>query len=491
MNIVLMSMPDVHVYNRGGAWQGPYLGIASLAAHLEGHNVVVADLIMRRRNVQRAVLKFLKKYHPQIVGLSAMTFQYHSARDIARLVRKVSPQTKIALGGYHATLMYEEIASGPDADAFDFIFRGEGELAFAEFVQAMEQGGSYSEIKGLTYLANGSFVHNPPRLLEDIESIRLPARHMREYIHYHFYFTRFDSLETSRGCLMNCNFCCMRNMYGKSFRTYSIDRVMEDIEIMARRKVKAIFFCDDNILLDPERYGEICDRIAARRFHNVKFLVQASVPGIARHPDLVRRMANSGVLAVFLGIENTSEKSLRVMKKGDILPMTEEAVRLLRENNMVCFAGLILGLPHDGEEEIRQNFECVNRMGITEVFDQVITPYPKLAITRELEQAGKIVKPKNFKLYNGYFANVSTDFLPAEQLQYQRWLIRRQVLGMWRPSSAFKHHYRVYSLFYRILVIPAIRLYEAILRKCIGDEGRYRQHMQIFKRMNTFNILDD
>jgi radical SAM superfamily enzyme YgiQ (UPF0313 family) len=484
MNIVLMSMPDVHVYNRGGAWQGPYLGIASIAAHLEGHNVVVADLILKRRNVKRAVLRLLQKYRPQIVGLSAMTFQYHSACAIARLIRQVSPQTKIALGGYHATLMYEEIASGSDADIFDFIFRGEGEFSFAELVRALEQGGSYSEIMGLSYRDKGVFVHNPPRPLEELTNVRLPARHLREYSSYHLYFTNFDSLETSRGCLMNCNFCCMRYMYRKTFRTYSIDRVMEDIEIMVRRKVGAIFYCDDHILLDPERFGEICDRVAARRFHNVKFLLQVSVQAIAKNPALVRRMAR------FLGIENASEKSLRAMKKGDILPMTQEAVSLLRENNIICLAGLILGLPHDGEEEIRQNYEFVNKMGLTEVFDQVITPYPKLPITRELEKADKIVQPQNFKHYSGYFANVSTDFLTAEQLQYQRWLIRRQILGPWRPSPAFKHHYRVYSLVYKTLVIPMIRLWEAILRKCIGDEGRYRQHMRIFERMNTFNILD-
>ena len=93
MNILLMSMPDIFPFHRTNNIQCPNLALASIAGNLDSrHKVEIANLILKRKNVKRAVEKALKKTNPDLVGLSAMTFQYDTAFRIARHIKSISPK---------------------------------------------------------------------------------------------------------------------------------------------------------------------------------------------------------------------------------------------------------------------------------------------------------------------------------------------------------------------------------------------------------------
>ena len=123
MKIVLISMPDVApVIMHESAFHMPNLGIASIGANIEpGHDVYLIDLIRKRRSVRRYLCKTLPKIKPEIVGLSAMTWQFETCLKIVRLIKKLLPQTQIAIGGYHTTLMFKEICNSNQGESIDFI----------------------------------------------------------------------------------------------------------------------------------------------------------------------------------------------------------------------------------------------------------------------------------------------------------------------------------------------------------------------------------
>ena len=74
--------------------------------------------------------------------------------------------------------------------------------------------------------------------------------------------SKVEVMETSRGCTRTCNYCSMRHMYGRTFRTFPIERVLADLDdIYYNRKSHWAFVADDNLVLDPERVIEICDAI--------------------------------------------------------------------------------------------------------------------------------------------------------------------------------------------------------------------------------------
>lgn len=138
MNVLLMSMPDCAPHFNAKRWKPPNLAISSIAGNIVGHNVCVADLILRRDRITETVKELISHYRPDVVGLTAMSFQFATARRIAGLIKEINKDIMIVLGGYHVTLMYDELGRDEESAPFDFFVRGEGDLCFNELLEALE-----------------------------------------------------------------------------------------------------------------------------------------------------------------------------------------------------------------------------------------------------------------------------------------------------------------------------------------------------------------
>ena len=118
----------------------PHLGLASLASNIDRElidDIKISDLNTVKRNLRKYIKNLVSKFNPDIVGLSAMSFQYETAASIARLIKRIEPETCIVLGGYHVTLAFTEISSSRDSRYFDFFVRGEGETAFNQLIRKL------------------------------------------------------------------------------------------------------------------------------------------------------------------------------------------------------------------------------------------------------------------------------------------------------------------------------------------------------------------
>ena len=490
MRVLLFSMPDRHPYMGKREYELPSLALSSIAGNLDRrHQVRIADLAVRKWSVRSSVRRAVRRYKPEIVGLSSMIFQYHTARRIARLIKEESPNTLIALGGYHATTMCHELADSPEAEVLDFIYRGEADHGFGELLDALEGHCPIESVKGLSWKRGSRFVHNDCRPLEDLSTIAIPDRDRRIYKLYHYYFHRADVMETSRGCLHRCNFCSMNQMYGPTFRRYTVDRVLEDVRDIYRRRgpvrVGHVLIADDNITLDVPRFIDICDGIASLKLP-MQFLVQASSAGIAKEPALPKKMAAAGVTAVFLGIESASEENLRRMKKGKIVGVTRIAVQRLTDAGIVVVGGLINGLPDDDVAAIRRNYEFFVSLGIGTVLDQLITPYPGTEMRRDLLEAGLVTNPYDYRWYNGCWPQVRTKHLTSKQLMFEKWKARRDIVEDWRANAQVKAHYPYFALFYNGIIRPMIRFNEHRMDFMYGVVGRYQRQMMQWARLNDY-----
>ena len=275
-------MPDVApVIMHESAFHMPNCGIASIGANIdEGHEVFIVDLIRKRRQLRKYITRTLQKIRPHLVGLSSMAWQYQTCIKLIRLIKQVLPEVKIVIGGYHATLMHEEIAASPEAESIDFMIRGEGEEACRRLVNALAGKDRLEDIASLSYKANQHFVHNPQGELLDLSGLKFPLRDKRRLTWgYHIMSAKVEVMETSRGCTRTCNYCSIRHMYGRAFRTFPIERVLADLDdIYYKRKTRWAFVADDNLVLDPQRVIEICDAIIARQYKNLHLVVQADCP---------------------------------------------------------------------------------------------------------------------------------------------------------------------------------------------------------------------
>src|SRR5881397_130951 len=137
MRILLVAMPDT-ASSLDRVMKFPNLGLCSIAAQVPGHEVRILDLVLRPKGVRRRVLEEVAAFAPDVVGYSAMSFQYGTTRALAAAVRTVAPGVLHVLGGYHATVLADEVGAR-DGHLFDFIIRGEGELAFRQLVDGLAE----------------------------------------------------------------------------------------------------------------------------------------------------------------------------------------------------------------------------------------------------------------------------------------------------------------------------------------------------------------
>jgi radical SAM superfamily enzyme YgiQ (UPF0313 family) len=348
-----------------------------------------------------------------------MSFQYQEALALAALAKEAGRET--VFGGYHPTLAYQEIGSGPDAGLIDYIIRGEGEATFRELVQAMLEGRSLEDVKGLSFHDGKRMVHNPARPLLDVGEIEMPNRDARLITEgFKSMGVPIDSVETSRGCTQGCKFCSINLMYGRHFRRFPIERVIADIRDAEAHGAGSVFFPDDNITLDVKRLEQLCEAIIEAGLTHLRYKTQASASGIASSRRLVDKMGEAGFDGVFLGVESVNRRNLAFLGKGRMSDDAERAVRWLHDNNIIVSTGLIGGNPEDGEEEIWENFHLARRLKVDVPIFYISTPYPKTQMREELEEMGLVTK-NDFTKYDGMHANCRTKYLSAEEVQYITW----------------------------------------------------------------------
>ena len=419
MKILLLSSPTVQPdFDRIARL--PSLGLVSLAAHVgDLCTVHVAD-IHGMKNHRDYVQKAVNSY--DLVGLTAMSFQYQEALDLASSAKAEGAET--GFGGYHPTLACEEIGRSADAKLIDYIVRGEGEATFRELVAAKLEGRSLKEIQGLSYHQDHDverLVHNPARPLLKAEEIKTPLRDARQIRKG---FTSFeipiDSVETSRGCTQGCKFCSINLMYGRHFRRFPIERVIADIQDAEEHGAGSIFFPDDNITLDVKRLERLCEAIIDAGLTHLRYKTQASASGIASSKQLVDKMGKAGFDGVFLGVESVNRRNLQFLGKGRMSDDAEKAVQYLHDNNIIVSTGLIGGNPDDDREDMWENFRLARRLKVDFPIFYISTPYPKTQMRAELEEMGLITN-NDFTKYDGLHANLRTKHLSDEEVAYITW----------------------------------------------------------------------
>ena len=494
MKVLLISMPDVvPLIIHEAAFHMPNHGIASVGGNIDAeHEVYLVDLIRKRRSIKKYLTKVIGKIKPDLVGLSAMTWQYDTCIKISHLIKELSPEVKIVIGGYHATLMHEEIASAKEARWIDFMIRGEGEEACRRLVNGLDGRDDLAAIPSLSHKKDGVFVHNPRGENLDLSTLKLPVRDKRRLTWgYHIMYSKIELVETSRGCTRACNFCSMRHMYGRTFRTYPVIRVLEDIDdIYYKRKTRWIFIVDDNMVLNPSRVVELCDAIISRKYKGLNFVVQADCVSMATNEGMVAKMAAAGFRSVFLGIENGSAKNLNCAGKSDILAYVKKAIENCHRYGIMVVGGLIFGFAEDDEESIRENYEFFNDIGADAAYCQILTPYPKTAMRDQLLEQGLVSNSSDYKKYNGLWANVRTRHLDSAQLQYQFWYLRQVVLGWWNPPAPARSQGRIWTSIWRFLFKPFLKIHYRMIMKKYGWEGRYQKEVARWERMNRFTDLE-
>ncbi len=452
MRVLLLSMPDSFEHTPVLTMRMPNGALASLAGNVDSHHqVAIADLILVQRQVQDTVVRLMKEYDPDVVGLSVMTFQRRTALAIIRLIRTLKPNVRIVAGGYDPSLapeMYEDPRLG-----IDFVVRGEGELTFRELLRAFERKHEPGPIAGLSFrnpIQPDRFSHAPARPVTSLEGsdIALPNRSARILEGYTFLGRPIDIVETSRGCTYDCSFCSIIEMRGRNFHTFGFERVLADIADARARGAKAIFIVDDNVTLNVSRFEALCRAIVQAGLNDIHYIVQAMTSSIAAHGEtLAPAMREAGFRYVFLGIENVLDADLAFLKAAAKNAersggrrtgnATMKAIDYLHREHMYVVGGIIVGNPDDTREAIEANLDFA-RKHVDWPYIQHPTPYPGTPMTTDFRSRGLVVNER-VEEYDGTTAVVRTEHLSAEEIEFMRWRAERWMKLRHFPA-ALRHY---------------------------------------------------
>ena len=276
------------------------------------------------------------------VFISAMVVQKKSAREVIRKCKKLGK--RVVAGGPLFTTGYEEFE---DTDHFVL---NEAESTLPSF---------------LDDLKNGSAQHIYTS--KEWPDIRKTPPPQWELINMKKYVTM--SIQYSRGCPFNCEFCDIIILNGHKPRTKGKDQILEELEVLYTRGWRGgVFFVDDNLIgnrkrLKMEVLPFLIDWMKKKKYP-FYFLTEASI-NLSDDEELMQLMVKAGFRRVFIGIETPNEDSLtecnkHLNKNRNLI----DCVKKIQDNGLEVQGGFIVGFDNDPPSIFERQISFIQKSGI-------------------------------------------------------------------------------------------------------------------------------
>jgi radical SAM superfamily enzyme YgiQ (UPF0313 family) len=324
-----------------------------------------------------------------LVGISAIT---STAPQSYRLADKVREAGGIAvMGGTHTSFLPEE-----GLQHADFVIRGEGEHAFQELVEAIERGHGFDKIQNLSYRADGRAVHNPERAkIANLDVNPIPDYHLIKG----WKAGGVISIATSRGCPFSCTFCSVPGMYGHAFRTHSIGRVLDELEL--HKGNMYTFFADDIFTANKKRVKELLRGMIDRNL-TPEWGAQVRTETVD-DPELLQLMRDSNCFNVYVGFESINPRTLKLFQKKQDLAKIERSIERFHAHKIRIHGMFVVGSDEDDLETLDATADFALKHDIDSVQFMILTPIPGSPDWEQLYASGdKYVINRNWSLYDGH-----------------------------------------------------------------------------------------
>ena len=350
------------------------LGIGYIASLLEKNNykVKVYDPAPYEKI---DIVDYIKKFSPDIIGISTMTTSFTAASQIATKI-KSNFDIPIVFGGVHPTVTPVETLKNT---FIDYVVIGEGEYTFLELLDSLSNGKNLKHIRGLGYKDDKIIINTPRPLIKNLDILPLPARHL--FPKWYFgrrlsgtFWMKTADIMTSRGCPYNCVFCSSRALFGRRVRFHSVNYVVDEIEhILNKYKSEMILFADDTFSINEKRAIKICREIRRRK---LDFTFYAQLRADTTTDKLVKELVKAGCKRVTIGAESGSQRILNILKKGITPKQTLNSCKIVKKYGLFLYLSFMIGNPTETYEDIEMTRKLAKKSEADELRFFITTPYP-------------------------------------------------------------------------------------------------------------------
>jgi radical SAM superfamily enzyme YgiQ (UPF0313 family) len=340
-----------------------------------------------------------------LVGISAITGTAPRAYEIAERLRQ--RRIPVVLGGVHPTLMPEEAMRNADSVVVGYAEESWPQL-LRDFV-AGRMAARYDQNPNLK-LVNLPF---PQRQIFDKSMVNVA-----------------HTIEATRGCIYQCDFCVVPAAWGKPLQKPVAD-VVADLRQM---RAKRVIFLDLNLIADVAYAKELFTALIPLK---IRWGGLATTT-IAWDDELLDLAARSGCRGLLIGFESLSQDSLKEVKKAfNMRRSYQEVVRKVRDRGIALMGCFVFGFDHDTHDTFDETVEFVMESRMELPRYAIAVPFPGTGLYQRLKSEGRITT-ENWSLYDGqHVVFQPKNMSPVELLENTRrvWKKTYSYPSIWKRLS--------------------------------------------------------
>jgi anaerobic magnesium-protoporphyrin IX monomethyl ester cyclase len=336
------------------------LYIASSTLSKRADDIRVIDAFCENLS-ERELIERVVKEKPEVFGINCSTHTFRTALSTLRRLKRQLPETKLVLGGFHATFAATHILES--YPFIDYIVKGEGELSFPRLLDRIEKGTEPGDVEGIGFTRGGRIAINEPVLNMDLDSLPFPARELAHKVEYGYYhknikltFGKFTTVSSSRGCPYRCAYCSCAAFSQRRWRPRSPTNVVDELERLHDDGYECLVFVDDNLTHNRRRMERICDMIKERKI-KMRFYCEGRADNASY--ELLRKMKGAGFDVIYFGIESPQDNVLHYYRKTIGAAQSEKAIRNAKKAGMLVVTSFIVGAPGESLEDMNKTVEFI------------------------------------------------------------------------------------------------------------------------------------
>jgi anaerobic magnesium-protoporphyrin IX monomethyl ester cyclase len=374
---VMLINPARHfIANAAGLGYLTPLGLVLIGGPLmdAGFDVRLVDHDMNGWSFER-LLQEIHDYHPTYVllGHSGSTASHNVVVKTAKLIKQNFPDVRIIYGGVYPSYAYQSILN--EVPQINVIVRGEGEKTIVELLSKWEETENLGDVAGIAWRQNGEVkVNRPQPAIQNLDDYR-PGWELLDWNHYQMFgFDHAAGLQFSRGCTLTCTYCGQW-MFWKKWRHRSPQNVVENMRLLKEKYgVSLIWFADENFAADRELASDLLQRIIDADL-GLSLNLNMTAADVVRDADLLPLYKQAGVDYIVMGVESLNDDVIVDIRKNNPFAISREAVRLLRENNIISLTNIIYGLEDESWKTLFEKFKGMLELDSDILNAMYLTPH--------------------------------------------------------------------------------------------------------------------